>query len=184
MRLDRLEEGLQSVEGHAALVHTLAFDRDGRQLASGSADRKARVLDLETNRSFDLLHEGEVMSVTFSPDGKWLATGSMDGVIRMWDLRRPSNSAVVLRGHEGMVSSVAFAGDGKWLVSGGWDGTVRLWVPWTSNLADMVCAKVWRNLDQGEWRRFIGEDIAYEPTCPALPAGSERISLSHENGLR
>jgi WD40 repeat protein len=171
IRLDKLDEEPQALDSHAKLVQALAFSPDGRLLASGSIDRKARVLDLETNRSIDLLHEGEVCCVTFNPDGKWLATGSTDGVIRLWDLRRPNASAVVLRGHEGKISSVAFTREGEWLVSGGVDGTVRLWIPWTGKLADMVCTKVWRNLDQVEWRRFVGEDIPYEQTCPALPAG-------------
>lgn len=161
------EEAPRPVEGYSAPVRALAFSPDGRYLASGCEDRKARVLDMNTQQSLELLHEGEVMSVTFSPEGRWLATGSMDGAIRLWDIQRPAQAAIVLRGHEEMVSSVAFTGDGKRLVSGGVDGTVRLWVPWTRKLADWVCTKVWRDLTPGEWRTFIGEDIPYEPTCPA-----------------
>jgi WD40 repeat protein/energy-coupling factor transporter ATP-binding protein EcfA2 len=170
--LDKLGEKPQALDRHARLVQALAFSPDGRLLVSGSNDQRARVLNLETGQSFGLLHDGEVCCVTFSGDGKWLATGSTDSIIRLWDLRRPSASAVVLRGHEGRVSSLAFTGDGKWLVSGAQDGTVRFWVPSTGDLADMVCTKVWRNLDQDEWRRFVGENIAYEPTCTILPPAS------------
>jgi WD40 repeat protein len=172
LHLDRLDGKPQPLTGNAAHVSALAFSPDGRYLATGSVDRKARLFDLDTAQSLEFIHEGKVKCVAFSPDGLCLATGSTDGVIRLWDVRHPGNSPVVLRGHRDMISSLAFTAQGQRLVSAGWDGTVRLWIPWTSSLTDMVCEKVWRNLSQSEWHRFIGEDIAYEPTCPALPTDS------------
>jgi WD40 repeat protein/energy-coupling factor transporter ATP-binding protein EcfA2 len=170
LHLDRLDEKPQLLAGNAAPVSALAFSPDGRYLATGSVDQKARLFELDTAQALEFVHEGKVQCVAFSPDGLWLATGSTDGAIRLWDVRHPGNSAVVLRGHKGMISSLAFTTQGTRLVSGGWDGTVRVWIPWTSSLADMVCSKVWRNLSQSEWHRFIGEDIAYEATCSSLPA--------------
>lgn len=170
VRADKLDEEPRALNGHGKLVESLAFSPNGRRLASGGSDRRARLHDLETDQFFDLPHEGEVLSLVFSPDGNWLATGSTDKVIRLFDLSHPDHRPVILRGHEGIITSLAFTDDGNRLVSGSNDGTVRLWIPWTKVLADKACVKVWRNLTQDEWNRFIGEDIAYERTCPVLPA--------------
>jgi hypothetical protein len=75
----------------------------------------------------------------------------------------------VLLGHRGEVTSVSFSPNGQRLVSGGSDKIPRIWIAKEQLLADMVCTRVRRNLTRDEWSRFVGEDIAYEQTCPTLP---------------
>jgi hypothetical protein len=71
-----------------------------------------------------------------------------------------------------LARAFAFSPDGQMLALGSADGSVRLWVARTETLADEVCQQVRRNLTLDEWRRFVGEAIPYEPTCPNLPPGA------------
>jgi hypothetical protein len=40
-------------------------------------------------------------------------------------------------------------------------------------LSELVCSTVLRNLTLEEWHQFIGEEVAYERTCPSLPPGAD-----------
>ena len=76
--------------GHAGAVVSVAFSRDGKTLASGSADGTIRLWDLATDRGIGSPLRGgtaPVVSVAFSPDGKALASGSADG-IRSWGVAK------------------------------------------------------------------------------------------------
>ena len=68
---------------------------------------------------------------------------------------------------------IAFSPDGQTLESGSWDYTILVWIARTEILAEQICQQVWRNLTLDEWHQFIGQDLPYERTCPALLAGAE-----------
>ena len=173
------------LQDHAGRVWSITFSPDGKMLASGSDDWTVRLWDLsqlkwdpnQPNVTHTIVgrHNSWVGSVAFSQDGKTLASGSYDRSIKLWNLQHLDEPPIVLEGHEQSVTSVAFSPDGKTLASGSYDNTIRLWNTSTKELANMVCQKVLRNLTIDEWQHFMGEDIAYEKTCPDLPPG-ERIS--------
>ena len=62
---------LQTLEGHAAEVTSIAFSPDGTQVVSGSWNRTVRSWDAATGDLLQTLkgHSDRVMSVAFSPDG-------------------------------------------------------------------------------------------------------------------
>ena len=85
--------------GHAGAVVSVAFSRDGKTLASGSADGTIRLWDLPTGRWIGSPLRGgtaAVVSVAFSRDGKTLASGSADGTIRLWGVAKVADPAPYL----------------------------------------------------------------------------------------
>jgi WD40 repeat protein len=118
------------LKGHAGLVHSLAFNPDGKVLASGSFDNDVKLWDYPSGKTLQTLkgHTGPVNTVAFSPNGALLASGSQDKTIRIWD---PKDGKMIreLKGHGDGVQSVAFSPDNKWLASASADKSVRLWNP-------------------------------------------------------
>ena len=120
----------QVLEGHRGSTTSLCFSPDGKQLASASSDRTARVWNVADGRCQLVLqgHENQVNEVTFSPDGRHLATASHDKTSRIWSLGDGACEAV-LRGHDKEVKCVAWRPDGKVVATGSLDGTIRQWAP-------------------------------------------------------
>ncbi|MDL9936891.1 hypothetical protein QSJ18_09080 [Gordonia sp. ABSL1-1] len=124
----------RAIPGNTGPVYDLAFDTDGRYLASATGDRAVRVWE-RTDDGTDyrevatLTGYGQyVTSVDFHPTLPLLATGSGDGTVRVWDLRNPGHpvlAATTEPGH-GTVYMVRFSVDGSTLAASADDGTVTI----------------------------------------------------------
>lgn len=72
---------------HSDAVLSLAFSPDGNYLASGGADRFARVLDVglaKPVRAFEG-HTAHVLGVAWAPNGRTLATAGADNIVKFWN---------------------------------------------------------------------------------------------------
>jgi WD40 repeat protein len=113
---------------HGGAVHAVAFSPDGRRLATGCADRAARLWDVAPAAPLapPLRHEGPVAAVAFSPDGKSVATASHDGTVRRWDAvtGTPLGEPIA---HDVPVRAVSFSPDGSMIATASRTGVPCLW---------------------------------------------------------
>ena len=77
---------VHTLVGHEAAVHTIAYNDDGTQVVTGSADATVRVWDTTDGALLQTLagHTDTVRTVAFSPDGRVIASASGDETMRLW----------------------------------------------------------------------------------------------------
>jgi len=114
-------------EAHSDSVFAVKFSADGKKLATGAADRFARVFDLEKN---SLLHSFEghthhVLGVAWKRDGRTLATAGADNMVKVWD-PVTGEKRKNIEGWGKEVTSISFVGDTDQIMASCGDGRVRI----------------------------------------------------------
>lgn len=143
-------------------VTSLAFDPDGKTLASGHVDGTIRLWDVATGKVIKMLegHADAVSSVVFWPDGKTLGSGSLDRKIKIWTVATGKPNAS-LEGHSGGVTSMILNSDGNTLASESHDRTIKLWdVATNTEIKTLDC------------QSFGVSSIAFRPDGKTLASGS------------
>jgi WD40 repeat protein len=155
------------------MAFTMAFSRDGHQLAVSTGD-EVQLWNLDAGKLVETLtgHTGVVDGVAFSPDGHHLATASFDTTVRLWDVDtgQPVGQPFA---HGDIVNSVAFSPDGNRIASGSSDSTARLWP--AAGTAEMLCDKITANMSRKQWSDWVSSDpqFPYIELCPGLPTARD-----------
>ncbi len=154
-------------EGHRDVVNSVAFSASGYYLASGSADKTAKVWHVETGECHRTMegHSKSVISVAFSPDEKYLASASADHTVKLWRIDTGEHVRT-MEGHSDWVYSVAFSPDGQTLATGGGDRTIKLW-----HVETGVCLKT---MEKQVGRVY---SVAFSPDGQYLASGCENMFL-------
>jgi WD40 repeat protein len=126
-------ECIHTLAGHTQEIVTVAGNRDGFQVVSGSRDKTLKVWDLESGACLRTLegHTGTVTNVILTPDGLRAVSSSKgwnseDKTVKVWDL----DSGTCLRtlvGHDHGVNIIALTPDGQQVISGSGDGILKVW---------------------------------------------------------
>lgn len=99
--------------GHEGDVRTIAWSRDGRDLASGSADQTVRLWDPRTGvekRRFRG-HSATVMRLALHPNTGQVVSADMFGALKVWDTQRDQRGHIITVRPE--ISDIAFSADGQ-----------------------------------------------------------------------
>ncbi|MCH8218599.1 MAG: protein kinase [Planctomycetes bacterium] len=111
-------------------ARVVAFSpRDPAHIVVGSADKLARIVDVDTGKVLRKFvgHQGMVTVVGFSPDGQNIVTGSYDNTVRVWDVDTGLPVSEPMPHLGPMWYTASFSPDGSSVVTGCDDRTVRIW---------------------------------------------------------
>src|SRR5262249_20587667 len=124
------------IPGHSVGVFAVAWDRDGRRIATAGTDflpHAVRVWDAVDGRMHFEISVGQDSSagpyqaVAFSPDGLYLVTGKVEGDVQVWDATtgqpvpvrdaRAGQKLNTFATHDQLISGLVFSRDGRHLAS-------------------------------------------------------------------
>ncbi|KAK4484072.1 hypothetical protein RD792_011291 [Penstemon davidsonii] len=118
---------VSALKGHTERATDVAFSPISHQLATASADRTARLWNLEGTvlRTFKG-HLDRLARIAYHPSGKYLGTASFDKTWRLWDVES-GEELLLQEGHSRSVYGIAFHHDGSLAASCGLDSLARVW---------------------------------------------------------
>lgn len=153
-----------------------ALSPDGRTVATG--DETLQLRDARTGQEKGPTVEiGDgytiITGLAFSADGAWVAVADAFGGVQIRDVAdgtlvhefRPSLTPSDWGYSDSPYgTTVSFTPDGQQLLSTGTYQADTLWDVGVAALTERVCRIAGRNLSEGEWERFVGDE-GYRETC-------------------
>lgn len=159
--------------GHKGKVAGVAFNSDGSEIVSSGDDNTLRLWNAKSGSPIGVLEgtESLVENVIFNADGSQIFSGDIEGFLRVWDAKTgqpiggplKDRAPYILTG----IRSLVVSPDGNQILAGTDSGLI-LW-PAPRTWAELLCAKLTRNMTREEWRAWISPSIEYKVQCRDLP---------------
>ena len=136
LELSQLWKTVQIIKDNTAPVNSIAIDRQGFLLASGSDDKTIKLWNLKTGQLLHkfLGHSAEVYAIAITADGRRIISAGDDRTILVWNLQKKtisdrfySYSGSPYSHRDGAIFSVAISPDGETVASGSADHTIKIW---------------------------------------------------------
>jgi WD40 repeat protein len=125
-RIDLIETLGQKTPDYNS-IHSIAFSKNGKLLASASGDNTVRIWNLENRTEIHKLvgHIHDAYSVSFNPEGTMLASAGGDGIVRLWN----PESGQLIKKIQGFTADTyaSFSPDGKTLAACSGDDETRIY---------------------------------------------------------
>jgi WD40 repeat protein len=152
---------------HSDSVLSLDFSPDDKYLASGAADKFARVIDLATGKVLKAFegHTHHVLGVSWKRDGRSLATAGADNVVKVWDFTTGERKKNI-EGFNKEVASISFIGVTDQALTSSGDSQVRI------------------VRENGESVRTFGGAADYMYSASATPDGKVVVAGGQDSILR
>jgi WD40 repeat protein len=114
-------------EVHSDVVFGVQFSPDGKLLATGSADRFARVIDIASQKTLHSFegHTHYVMDVSWQANGRILVSAGGDGMAKVWDVTTGERKKNI-EGFKKEVTGVGFVGDKAEVLASSGDATMAV----------------------------------------------------------
>lgn len=112
---------LQTLNGPAAAVGSVAWQAGGARMAAGCADGSLWVWDAATFQPVAMLAAGpqQVSAVALHPGGHQAASGTADGQLVLWKLDVPAPRAITAAPDEAAANALAVSRDGRLVATAG-----------------------------------------------------------------
>lgn len=113
---------LHSLKGHKDAVYGISYARDGKNFASGAADKTVIIWTDKAEGVLRYSHSEAIQCLAYSPRGPQLASATA-GDFGLWS---PEQKAVAKHRVTGKVLSMSWTNDGQFLALGQFDGCVSV----------------------------------------------------------
>ena len=166
---------LGSWKAHDDVIYGMRKSFDGKWLATGAADKLARVWSVADGKLFSAYegHTNHVLGVAFDKDASRLATASADREVKVWDVK--SKEQEVSLGDKRVVfTSVAWTPDGGALVTVTDKGTGSVY-------RDLIKHDGTQRSDTGKERKL--ESASEMLYCVAITKDGKSVFAGGHSGL-
>lgn len=156
-------------KAHKGGIYGLSWSSDSKFLLSASADKTAKIWDIEANTASTEFTFGDAIEdqqLGCLWQGDYLLTVSLSGNINYLDTSNPSSPKRIVKGHNKNILSLASSQDGSTLYTGSFDSRICQW-----------------NVESGEAALFKGQGHTNQITDMTL-CGNDLATCSMDDTVR